>query len=76
VASTATNLTLEEMPTHVFSELPAGIEQSCETCQNDCAAYRYVKEQRGVTAGHNKLICRVCASLILLVGKPCGLVLR
>jgi len=76
VASPATNLTLEEMPIHAFFELPAGVEQGCETCQNGCAAYRYAKEQRGVTAGHSKLICRVCASLILLVGKPCGLVLR
>jgi hypothetical protein len=76
VASTAINPTLGEMPTHVFSELPAGVKRSCETCRNDSAAYRWVKQQPGVAVGGGKLICRVCASLIVLVGKPCGLQLR
>jgi hypothetical protein len=76
VASTAINPTLEDTSTHVFSELPASVQQSCEACQNGPAAYRWVKQQPGVTEIRSKLICRVCASLIVLVGKPCGLPLR
>jgi hypothetical protein len=76
MASTAKNPMMEDMPTHVFSELPASVTQSCETCQHGSAAFRWVKRQPGVTAGRNQLICRVCASLIVLLGKPCGLPLR
>ncbi len=76
MASTAIDLTLEDTSTHVFSELPASVKQSCEACQNGPAAYRWVKDQPGVMAGRSKLICRVCASLIVLVGEPSGLVLR
>jgi hypothetical protein len=76
MASTAINPTLEDTSTHIFSELPASVKQSCESCQNGPAACRWTKEQPGVMECRNKLICRVCASLILLVGKPCGLHLR
>ncbi len=76
MASTAINPTFEDTSTRIFSELPASVKQSCEFCQNSPAAYRWVKEPPGVMQGRNKLICRVCASLILLVGKPCGLHLR
>jgi len=76
MASTAISPTLEDTPTHVFSELPAGVKRSCETCQNGPAAYRWVKEQPGVMENRNKLICRVCASLIVLVGKPAGFGVR
>ncbi|MGA8440152.1 MAG: hypothetical protein WB762_21140 [Candidatus Sulfotelmatobacter sp.] len=73
LASTAINSALEDMPTHAFSELPASVKENCETYQNGPAAYRGPKQQTGVTAGRNKLICRVCASLVVLVGKPCEL---
>jgi hypothetical protein len=76
MASNAINPTFEDTSTHVFSELPACVTQSCEACENGPAASRWVKEQPGVTEGRNKLVCRVCASLIVLVGKPCGLHLR
>jgi hypothetical protein len=66
MASTAINPTLEDPATHVFSELPAGVKHGCEACQNAPAAYRWMKQQPGVMEGRNKLICRVCASLIVL----------
>lgn len=76
MVSSAVSPTLEDPPTHVFSELPASLEQSCEACESGPAAYRWVKQQPDVAAKRNKLICRVCASLIVLVGKPCELPLR
>jgi len=76
MASTGISATLQDVSTHVFSELPAELKQSCEACQNGPAAYRWMKQQTGVMEGRNRLICRVCASLIVLVGKPCGLRLR
>lgn len=76
LVSTLKNSGLEDVPTHVFSELPANLTHSCETCQSGCAAYRWVKQQPGVGDASDRLICRVCASLIVLVGKPSGLPLR
>ena len=67
---TGINPTLEGTPTHVFFELSASAKESCETCETGPAAYRRVRQQPGAMAGHNKLICRVCASLVVLVGKP------
>jgi hypothetical protein len=76
LASTVINPALEETPTHIFCGLPASVKQSCETCQNGSAAYRWVKQQAGVPAEGDKLICRVCASLTVLVGSPYGLSVR
>jgi hypothetical protein len=64
------------MPVYLFSELPTGVKESCEACQNGPAAFRWVKQQPGITAGRSQLICRVCASLVVLVGEPCELPLR
>lgn len=75
MASPAINPTSEDMSTHVFPELSASAKESCETCHGGPAAYRWVRQQPGVTAGGIKLICRLCASLIVLaanrVGSPC-----
>lgn len=76
MASHPINPTSEDMSTHVFSELPARAKESCETCHGGPAAYRWVRWQPGVTVGGIKLICRLCASLVVLAGKPCGLPLR
>jgi hypothetical protein len=71
MATTVINPALDNMPTYIFSELPGSVKQRCETCHNGFAAFRWVKHESGVTAGYSKVICRVCASLIVLIGKPC-----
>ena len=51
MALPAINPTSEDMSTHVFSELPASAKESCETCHDGPAAYRWVRQQPGVTTG-------------------------
>jgi hypothetical protein len=61
---------VEDTPVHVFHELPPSRKQGCEICRNGPAAYRWTEQQGNHSRGRDSLICRVCASMIVLVGKP------
>jgi hypothetical protein len=69
MASIAISPVSEDTFLHVFSELPGSLKESCEAC-NGPAAFRWVKQQTKLAPEREKFICRVCASMIVLVGKP------
>ncbi len=55
---------------HVFHELPRPREKVCEICGIDPAVYRWTDQRNGEASNEqDSMICRVCASMILLVGK-------
>jgi hypothetical protein len=54
---------------HTFDELGTGSEMNCELCKQERAAYAW-SQRNGATAKAEMHICRVCAGMILLIGKP------
>jgi len=60
---------VEDTPVHIFCEL-AGAEQGCEICKNGPAAYRWMEQHGNSVQTRDSIICRVCASMVVLVGKP------
>lgn len=55
---------------HVFNELSDEQRENCELCGQERAVFHWI-EQQGESEPSNELtICRVCAGMILLVGKP------
>jgi hypothetical protein len=59
----------EDLLVHMFSELPRSMKRNCETCRKGPAAYRWTEHGEDA-AGRDSIICRVCASMVVLVGKP------
>lgn len=70
MAALANSSVLEDMLVHVFSELPRSQKQNCEICRKGPAAYRWTEQRADNTVARNSIICRVCASMVVLVGKP------
>jgi hypothetical protein len=56
---------------HVFDELDPRLNQVCELCKQELAAYAW-SQQGNATAPrkHEISVCRICAGMILLIGKP------
>jgi hypothetical protein len=57
-------------PVHIFDEIHPGQETSCELCKEQPAAYHWTEKRNGkVPLKHDLVVCRVCAGMILLIGK-------
>ena len=69
MAAIADNPVVEDTLVHVFFELPLSLKQDCEICRKGPAAYRWA-QHGSLLQGRDSIICRVCASMIVLVGKP------
>jgi hypothetical protein len=55
---------------YVFDELRAGSKMSCELCKLEPAAYTWSQQRGGVATEQVEMaLCRVCAGMILLLGK-------
>lgn len=70
MAARANSPALEEILVYMFSELPHSQKQSCEICRKGPAAYRWREQNGNIAPAHESNICRVCASMVVLVGKP------
>ena len=70
MAAFANSPVLDNVLVHVFSELPRSQKQNCEICRKGPAAYRWTEQHGETTAARDSIICRVCASMVVLVGKP------
>jgi hypothetical protein len=69
MAAIADSSLLEDILVYVFSVLPVSPKLGCEICGKGPAAYRWMEKQ-GEVAKQDSIICRVCASMVVLVGKP------
>ncbi len=70
MAALANSPVLEDMLVHVFCALPRSQKQGCEICRKGPAAYRWTEQHGKVAPARDSIICRVCASMVVLVGKP------
>ncbi len=70
MAALANSSVLQDMLVHMFSELPHSQKQNCEICRKGPAAYHWTERHGESMAARNSIICRVCASMVVLVGKP------
>jgi hypothetical protein len=70
MAALANSPVLEDVLVHVFSELPGNVKQNCEICRKGPAAYHWTEQHGKISAGRDSIICRVCASMVVLIGKP------
>jgi len=60
---------VEDTQVHIFCEL-AGAQQGCEICKKEPAAFRWMEQHGNSVQTRESIICRVCASMVVLVGKP------
>lgn len=70
MAAFANTPALEDVLVHMFSALPDSMRKNCEICRKGPAAYRWTERHGKDAASRDSIICRVCASMVVLVGKP------
>lgn len=58
---------------HVFCELTSDTRVACGLCQEQEAAFYWTKQCDYRVPEDHLVVCRVCASMILLVGKHSGM---
>ena len=55
---------------HNFDELAIGLDTSCELCHEQQAVFHWTEQRDGKTQPRQAAaVCRICAGMILLVGK-------
>ncbi len=69
--ATATNEQIEQSrPIHVFDQLEFGQLIPCQVCKQEPAAYHWTEQRAGrILQKRDLVICRICAGMILLIGK-------
>lgn len=54
---------------HVFCELATDTRAICQLCEEQDAVFYWTKHRDSTLPEEHLVVCRVCASMILLVGK-------
>jgi hypothetical protein len=55
---------------HIFDQLGSALQRACEVCHEPRAVFLWTQQRDGKMLHEQQLaVCRVCAGMILLIGK-------